>query len=177
MSIADPSPKSETWPRKLNKALIAVGIIAFGLIVTDRLLQAFRADDPPTELSQATVEAPLADPSPGADLLTVAEQLDPQNAGGMVVQPEVPVSESITPEVLVSNEPEVLMELESLFGSKVVFVSASEPAFLVTADEKRYDVGGAVDDQTTLAGITAQQVLFEKAGDLIVISLPEPSVQ
>jgi len=165
MSIADPSPKSETWPRKLNKALIAVGIIAFGLIVTDRLLEAFRADDPPTGLGQASLEAPLADPSSTAELLTEAQQ------------PGVAGTQNPTPEILLSNEPEVLKELEILFGSKVVFVSASEPAFLVTADEKRYDVGGAVDDQTTLARITDQQVVFDKAGELIAISLPEPAVQ
>ncbi len=40
-----------SWPLKLNKALIAIGVIAFGLIVTDRLLEAFRADDAPVVTS------------------------------------------------------------------------------------------------------------------------------
>lgn len=164
MSNAEQQPQPESWPRKLNKALIAVGIIAFGLVVTDRVLEAFRDDTPPTD--QATLDLSSAE--------TIADVSD---APVPVVQPEALSSADLSSVDSTADDRGKLVELESLLGSKVVFVSATEPAFLVTANEKRYEVGSAVDDQTTLAGVTTQQIFFEQAGDLIVLSLPEPVVQ
>ena len=164
MSNAEQQPQPESWARKLNKALIAVGIIAFGLVVTDRVLEAFRADTPATDI--ATLQ-----PMPAEEIAQVSDVT--------VAQPEslldaLPTSTDGTGD---GDGQEKLLELESLLGSKVVFVSAAEPAYLITANEKRYEVGSPVDDQTMLAGVTTQQIFFEQAGDLIVISLPEPVVQ
>ncbi len=161
MSNAEQQPQPETWPRKLNKALIAVGIIAFGLVVTDRVLEAFRADTPATD--QATLQSKTAE-----DLADVS--------GATLAKPEILNAAPASTEGAADGQ-EKLVELESLLGSKVVFVSAAEPAYLITANEKRYEIGSAVDEQTTLAGVTTQQIFFEQAGDLIVISLPEPMVQ
>lgn len=162
MSNAEQQPQPESWPRKLNKALIAVGIIAFGLVVTDRVLEAFRADTPAVDL--ATLQ-----PLPAEELADVSSTA--------LVKPEaLPETASASIDGTGDGQ-EKLVELESLLGSKVVFVSAAEPGYLITANEKRYEVGSAVDEQTTLAGVTTQQIFFEQAGDLIVISLPEPMVQ
>ncbi len=192
MNTSEPQ-SAESWPRKLNKALIAIGVIAFGLIVTDRLLEAFRADDLPAD--QATLELlpPISEevsvvttvvPEP-----TVQAEVNPDTntnpdtsaliaEQSVLSEPDVMQSDSAAVEpASTSDEQEMLVKLESMFGSRVVFVSAAEPAYLVTADERRFEVGKPVDDETELAGITAQQVFFDRSGDLIVISLPEPTVQ
>lgn len=143
--------KAESWPLKLNKALIALGVIAFGLIVTDRLLEAFRADDAPgaAAIDSSTVNGT---DETAATLLSETGKLQPV-------------------------ERESLVELQNLIGSRVVFVSATEPGYVVTEDERRIAVGESVDDTTTLAGVTTHQVILEKSGDLKVINLPDPIVQ
>ena len=59
----------------------------------------------------------------------------------------------------------------------MVFVSASEPVYVVTEDERRFGIGSEIDAQTILAGVTSQQLILEHAGALTVISLPDPIVQ
>ncbi len=141
-----------SWPLKLNKALIAMGVIAFGLIVTDRLLEAFRADDAP---AVASIDGAAVDGTEEsmAKVLTEADkvQLDERNS---------------------------LVELQNLIGSRVVFVSATEPGYVVTEDERRIYVGDAIADATTLAGVTTHQIILEKSGeDLKIFNLPDPVVQ
>ena len=130
---------SETWLRKLNKGLTAIGVIALGLVVTDKVLDALRDDG---EVPEAA-------------------------AGGQAV-----VGGSVA-----GLEKEAVLDFESLFGSRVVFVSAAEPAFVLTEDEQRFDVGSAINDSMTLAGVTTHQLILEQSGNLTIISLPEPSVQ
>ncbi len=211
-----PEPSPETWPQKLNKALIAIGVIAFGLIVTDRLLEAFRADDAPAEVASieqqtSEVTAVASDVQDNAEQVLESAAVDPESqtaaqstsqvvndtaaASGVsdtAVQSMVTAAASPTDssaENLVNaqstdervsselDDEEVLVQLENLFGSRVVFVSASEPVYVVTQDERRFDVGSTVNEETTLAGVTAQQLILEKSGDLMVISLPDPTVQ
>lgn len=148
---ASEGARTESWPLKLNKALIAIGVIAFGLIVTDRLLEAFRADDAPvvTSIDGAT------------DIgLEASAQTAHTEAGKVLPQ----VSES-------------LVELQNLIGARVVFVSAMEPGYLVTEDEQRIAVGDAVADEVTLAGVTTHQLILEKSGELKVVNLPDAVVQ
>lgn len=152
-------------PRKLNKLLIALGIVAFGLIVTDRVMEAFRADDVPDIAVDETV---LADE---ARQLADSAAL-PEESG--VTADDI---KNATLDQLPMPAAEALVTLENLFGSPVVLVSASEPSYVVTEDERRFDVGGFVDDTTTLAGVTSHQLIFEQTGDLLVIALPEPVSQ
>ena len=147
----DRKATTESWPLKLNKVLIAIGVIAFGLIVTDRLLEAFRADDAPAVASIDGTAANGSDET-AAQLLSEADKIQP-------------------------NERESLIELQNLIGSRVVFVSTTEPGYVVTEDERRITVGEAVDDATTLAGVTTHQVILEKSDGLKVINLPDPIVQ
>ncbi len=142
---------SDSWPLKLNKALIAIGVIAFGLIVTDRLLEAFRADDAP---DVASVEGAPVDGTAetAVNLLAEADKIQP-------------------------GERKSLEELQNLIGARIVFVSTTDPGYLVTEDEQRFAVGDPVADATTLAGVTTHQVILEKSGKLKVFSLPDPVVQ
>jgi hypothetical protein len=144
---------SDAWPLKLNKALIVIGVIAFGLIVTDRLLEAFKADDAPAKVTS------IDDSGAGTDQSASASQ------GAVVADQTLPVDR------------ESLTELKNLFGSRVVFVSVTEPGYIVTEDERRIAVGEAVDDATTLAGVTTHQLILEKSGDLMIFRLPDPVVQ
>ena len=139
---------SESWPLKLNKALIAIGVIAFGLIVTDRLLEAFRADDAP---ATAGISAETPD----------------ENTDQVVVE--------INP-----SDRESLAELQSLIGSRVVFVSATGSGYVVTEDDRRISVGDAVNEDIILSKVTTHQVILEKADDpedLMIYELPDPVVQ
>lgn len=147
----DQKATSESWPLKFNKVLIAIGVIAFGLIVTDRLLEAFRADDAPAVAS--------------IDGTTV-------NGSGETAAKLPSESGKIQP-----DERKLLVELQDLIGSRVVFVSTTEPGYVVTEDERRIAVGEAVDDTTTLTGVTTHQVIFEKSDGLRVIPLPDTVVQ
>ena len=143
---------TDSWPLKMNKALIAIGVIAFGLIVTDRLLEAFRADDAPVVISIEGSTENGSDAS-AQNLLSEADKVQPQ------------VSES-------------LVELQNLIGARVVFVSATEPGYIVTEDERRIQMKEAVTDEATLAGVTTHQVILEKkGGELRVFNLPDAVVQ
>ncbi len=155
--VAESQP--QPGPRKLNKILIVLGVLAFGLIVTDRVMEAFRADDVPDEVA-------VSEPVLGGAADSQAQTGDAASDGQNALLEQLPVLEA-----------EALVTLENLFGSPVVMVSASEPSYVVTADERRFEVGGVVDETTTLAGVTSHQLIFEQTGDLLVISLPEPVSQ
>lgn len=159
-------PHASPRPRKLSRILIALGALAFALVVTDRVMEAFEADDVPEEVT-------VTDSVPAG---TADQTADPQALTEESTEVAVNIENAILDQ-LPMPEAEALVTLETLFGSPVVLVSASEPSYVVTADERRFDVGGVVDDTTTLAGVTSHQLIFEQAGDLLVISLPEPVTQ
>ena len=171
-------PQQEMWPQKMNKGLIAIGVIAFGLIITDRIIEMFSADDPPAV--QAEVER--TQPAEAVSAIVQNTGTESDAALGDVTQASIAVSEpvaAVSAETPATSDAqtEPTFDLQNIFGSRVVFVSASEPVYVVTEDDRRYDVGSEIDSQTTLAGVTAQQLILERAGDLTVISLPDPVVQ
>ncbi|MFK7852600.1 MAG: hypothetical protein AB8B79_00745 [Granulosicoccus sp.] len=188
------TPQQETWPHKLNKALIGIGVIAFGLIVTDRVIEMFSADDAPAV--QVEVERTQQIES-AAGVMTdtdVANNDKNEQAAEIIVAAESSqnslLETELEPVVLtiaapkpdlpagtVSSAEQSSVDLLEIFGSRVVFVSASEPVYVVTEDDRRFDVGSEINAQTTLAGVTAQQLILDQAGDLTVISLPDPVVQ
>lgn len=179
-STQQQKPQQETWPQKLNKALIAIGVIAFGLIVTDRIIEMFSADDPPPAVRAEVERTPAAELASVVVQDTGVTEIDENILPAGATQNSTTVSEPSgnSDTVAVSDaQAGSSVDLHEIFGSRVVFVSASEPVYVVTEDDRRFDVGSEIDAQTTLAGVTAQQVILELAGDLTVISLPDPVLQ
>lgn len=144
----------ESWPRRLNRLLIAIGVIAFGLIIADRIISIYKTED--TETPQlATTESD--EPVPSSDE-TVEE------VGTLVVGEATPIE----------RDTEAVTDIHSQFGSRLMFVSLSDPKFLVTENNRRFEVGTLIDDETTLASITAEQVIVEKNGEFTALDLPDP---
>ena len=172
-------PQQETWPQKMNKGLIAIGVIAFGLIITDRIIEMFSADDPPA------VQAEVERTQPAEAVSAIVQNTGTAESDAAlsdVTQASIAVSEpvaAVSAETLATSDAqtEPTFDLQNIFGSRVVFVSASEPVYVVTEDDRRFGVGSEIDSQTTLVGVTAQQLILKHAGDKTVISLPEPVVQ
>jgi hypothetical protein len=52
-------------------------------------------------------------------------------------------------------------DLETIFGDKVVFVSASEPAYVMTTGEWRFEVGDIPGTDVELSSITSTQLVLE----------------
>lgn len=154
---SDQKTTTALWPGKLNKLLIGVGVVAFGLIIADRLMNMFQADDlPDTAAIEKIVETPAA-----------AMPADENQAA----------SEVTADEPGLRPEPDQLRDLAEVFGSRVVFVSASEPLYVLTEDDRRIDVGDQLDAGTTLAGVSIEQIVLEKDGVLLAIGLPDPASQ
>jgi len=84
--------------------------------------------------------------------------------------------------VLISKDPKTFgtpvsfSELDTYFGSDVVFVSASEPAFLITDDERRFQVGDALRANVELTRISSTQLILKQAGEILVFALLDESV-
>lgn len=188
------TPGQETWPHKLNKALIGIGVIAFGLIVTDRVIEMFSADDAPAvqvevertqkvdSAASVVTETEIADKAESEEdkeIIVAAESMQisvPEADPGPVVL-TIAAPTPVLPANQAAPDEQSSVDLLEIFGSRVVFVSASEPVYVVTEDDRRFDVGSEINDQTTLAGVTSQQLILDQAGDLTVISLPDPVVQ
>jgi hypothetical protein len=66
-------------------------------------------------------------------------------------------------------------DLENLFGDKVVFVSATEPAFLITDDQQRFEIGEVPGTHVELSSITSTQIVLKQAEELLVFALPDVS--
>lgn len=159
--ISEPNePPGEMWPRKLNKLLIGVGILAFGLIIADRLTSMFEADDLP-----AVADVEQSDETSNAALSTADDSTAVELKGEGVSAVSGDENEFVVEDSL---------SIDAVFGSPLVFVSASEPVYVITEDNVRVDVGGALSDDITLAGVTGDKVILDKAGALMSISLPDP---
>lgn len=149
----------EVWPRKLNKLLIGVGVLAFGLIIADRLVNMFKADDLPV-----VADVEQLDDTPEAELLQANESVEFESN-------EEDVSTlSSTDKAVVTDS----LSIDEVFGSPLVFVSASEPAYVITENDLRIDVGSQLADDVKLAGVTGDRVILDRAGDLVSIALPDP---
>jgi len=148
------APEDDAWPRKLNRILLGVGALAFGLIIADRLVDMFQADDLP-------------------DLVELAPAMPDQHTDESVLPSTSP--ELVSSETEAEPAYEEPLNIEGVFGSRLVFVSASKPFYVVTEDERRIDVGSNIDDSTVLAGVTGQRVILEREGNLVALGLPEPS--
>ena len=66
-------------------------------------------------------------------------------------------------------------DLEAFFGREVVFVSASEPAFLMTDDERRFTVGDNLGVGVELTKISTTQLVLKEAEAILVFPMPVES--
>ena len=178
-----PAAKPSFWQRKRHMLLIGVGILFFGAIIVDRLINMYGADELPDTVqiqgdddsSTAVAESepgtePVADAEPvidGKPEPEVASASDATATDSTAAENQLATDES--------SPADASVDIETVFGSPLVFVSVSEPMYVITEDDKRFDLGSAIDEQTTLAGVNGQQLILEKAGDLLVVDLPEPA--
>lgn len=83
--------------------------------------------------------------------------------------------------VLISKDPDTLgttrdfSELETYLGADVVYVSASEPAYLITADKRRFYVGDVLEPDVEFKKISSTQLVLKQARETIVFSLSDES--
>ncbi|MDB4224106.1 hypothetical protein N9850_10075 [Granulosicoccus sp.] len=68
-------------------------------------------------------------------------------------------------------------DLETLFGDEVVFVSASEPAYVMTTGERRFEIGDIPGTDVELSSITSTQLVLKQAEEVIVFTLPNENLQ
>ena len=199
-----PEKSQSFWQRKRHMLLIGAGVLFFGAIIADRLVNMYGADELPdtvqiqresdtedVESDTASTDAPAADIDT-ANVDTEAETATAGNDTSAAALPPVSGDASVVDNGLsgdvagdvtgdVADDEAApsggLLNIEAVFGSPLVFVSASEPLYVITEDDRRFDLGSAIDEQTTLAGVTGQNVILDKDGNLLVVDLPQPSVK
>ena len=192
---ANEASSNAVWPSKLNVVLIGIGALAFGLIIVDRLISMFDVDDLPdtveierpvetqvasgvqtesgeTTDSTATSTPTMAETTAATSTPASTEEGDAETRALQEAHmAKYASSDSVQP----SDADDPALDIESVFGARLVFVSSSAPLYVMTEDERRIDVGGSIDAQTTLSGLTSDQVILEKEGNLVAIELPAPS--
>lgn len=150
------------WPRKLNRLLIGVGILAFGFIIADRLVSMFAAEELPSVVD-VEVDIEQSDKPDSASLVSTDSSLEEPNLDAASASSDAE-TDSYTD----------TLDIDTVFGSPVVFVSASEPAYIITENNLRIDVGTVLGEDMTLAGVTGDKLILDKDGDLLSILLPDP---
>lgn len=177
---ANDANSEEVWPRKLNKIIIGVGVLAFGLIIGDRLISVLKVDDIPEADSGDIVRSVDTQPVDGTQTGSIAADAVSIEAVS-VAQSEADNASDITDvsddEAIPSGRLEQDLSIEDVFGGQLMFVSSATPMYVVTEHERRIDVGEQIDEQTVLSGLTTDQLILERAGNLIPIDLPEPTSQ
>jgi hypothetical protein len=135
-------PRSQ--PRTLHRFLIGIGVLALCFFIIAKALQAFK----------------------GGDSVASTESVD---------ESQVSVEQTL---VLISKDTNTFnnirnfSDLEILFGEKIIFISASEPPYLITADERRYEVGDIPGTDIKLSSISSTQLVLKQAEELLVLTLP-----
>lgn len=71
----------------------------------------------------------------------------------------------------------VLEQLTHVFGSAVVIVSAIEPAYVETENERRFLVGSILKNDRILSSISTAQLVVSRVGERRVFELPDMSAQ
>ena len=75
------------------------------------------------------------------------------------------------------SQESVLEQLEHVFGSAVVIVSATEPAYVETENERRFLIGSILKNDRILSSISTGQLVVSRVGERQVFELPDMSVQ
>ena len=178
-----------TGMRKSSLLLIGTGVIVFGLIIGDRVLDMVRVDDLPdaatdsARLSSVQVSTAVEDEQP----LNVSDAAENAVSGTNAADDNDTVAATIAEvsdvEIATDTPAEELISggtidkpqnIEDVFGTRLTFVSRSEPAYVITANDQRIDLGDNVDEDTILTGLTGESVIVNKNGELVVLQLPAP---
>lgn len=142
------TPLARSWPMILNRFFIGIIVLALAFFVTSKAIEAFKGDD-----------AVLAENSPEESDVSVEKTL-----------------------VLISKDTDIpgkmheLTELETHFGNKIVFVSASIPAYVMTDNEERFEIGAIPGTDVELSSISSTQLVLKRDEELLVFALPDVSV-
>lgn len=153
-SAALSSKSGEYWPGRINRILIAIGVIAFGLIIADRLISIYKTEDGSNQsLASAT--------DMQNEQMTTSPEASDELPGAVVTGEKTPIERSD------------MLDLQTEFGSRVVFISLADPKYVITEDERRFEIGSAINEQTLLSNITDEQLILEKAGDLAAFDLSD----
>ena len=180
---ANNANSEEVWPRKLNKIIIGVGVLAFGLIIGDRLISVFKVDDIPEADSGDIVRSVDTQPVDGSQTDSIESDAVSIAAVSVSESEVVPadnaadISDVSDDEAIPNERVEQELNIEDVFGGQLMFVSSAAPMYVITEHERRIDVGEQIDEQTILSGLTTDQLILERGGNLIPISLPEPTSQ
>lgn len=179
--------ENQAWTRHLSWLLIGIGVIAFGLIIADRLTSVFQANDDSQPVAQTEASDELLSEGAAIEESVIEESVtQAEEPLAQVIEPAIEAAESSStstsaavaqPLGVDEEETKPVLDLEEVFGSRVVFVSASNPMYVITEDDKRFDIGSPVETGLTFAGATQQQIILNDDGDLVVITLPDPSIQ
>lgn len=195
---------SDNWPSVLNRMLIGIGVIALGFFAADKALESFKSQESTASIDPAVVETtgevlkvvePVHSmPLPAADELAVAEPQAPivverPKVVGVVV-PDEDVQQTESTELIKTqdsfvttvadnsgSQESVLEQLEHVFGSAVVIISATEPAYVETENERRFLIGSILKNDRILSSISTSQLVVSRVGERRVYELPDASVQ
>lgn len=167
--------------RWLSILALVLGVAAFAWIIGDRLRETFQlsnsvdadvaqdvmsAEEQASKLRLVTAETDIVEDS-SASMPSLA------SASALVTSDDLTLArEATTGIAVVADELAAPDELEAIFGSRVVFVSAMSPQYLLTEKELRYDIGGSINADTTLAAVSMSDVTLNTAGTLRVFKLP-----
>ena len=126
--------------------------------------------------------APAAAPTPiNVERPEVAEVVIPDQQTPLVeVEELVPEQNSFvvtTVSAQTDSQESVLEQLEHVFGSAVVIVSATEPAYVETENERRFLIGSILKNDRILSSISTGQLVVSRVGERQVFELPDMSVQ
>lgn len=172
--------------------LVALALILAGYFVSKEVTDnnglvtgIFESDEsnplPETQIEFSDASEKLAAEELVAEEL-VAEELatDENLTDEAAAMEEVVIADAQDQQESTENDADLLqtpLALEDVFDTGLMFVSASEPKYIITGDARRLDLGDEVDEQTLLAGITNENVILERRGNFIVIGLPDPSAE
>jgi len=84
-------------------------------------------------------------------------------------KPTIVLSSALFP--VQKNNP--MLDLDSVFGSKVVFVSVAEPAYVLTENERKHRIGSVLKDHRILTEISNDRIVLQHSGQLQIFKLPQ----
>lgn len=201
-----PASFADNWPSVLNRMLIGIGVIALGFLIADKALDTFKSQDDAATAEKRIVDTPLEN-SQLVDASQNVDQKENANVEELASAPvPVTVERPQVAEVVVSDQQEplagvkdlvpeqdsfvvttvstandsqesVLEQLEHVFGSAVVIVSATDPAYVETENERRFLIGSILKNDRILSSISTGQLVVSRVGERQVFELPDLSVQ
>jgi len=90
-----------------------------------------------------------------------------------------PVVDEPNPTVVLSSalfpvqENNPMLELNNVFGSKVIFVALAEPAYVLTENSHKHSIGSVLKDDRVLTSISSDRIVLQHGGQLQIFKLPQ----